>query len=274
MNNIKGSNKKILIPVLLLAAVSAAVFFESPPLPFLRSVFFNFSGPAFEFNSKLLQPSSFFGLVEFPQKKLAEENEELKKEINELSLRLAQFEILKKENADLKISLGFKKEFPSFDFIPARIIGSFRDGRDEFILAAAGTDDGVHSDLWALGPGGVFVGKVVEAYGAVSKVKLITSFSESLGSKILPQNVPVIVRGNGFRELLVELVPENTEVNEGDEIYLREDAKYAGLSPVVGRVSEVRSSSGLVFKIIKALHDYDPNSLDSVFMVKPSSNNH
>ncbi|KKU52967.1 MAG: hypothetical protein A3H69_01740 [Candidatus Sungbacteria bacterium RIFCSPLOWO2_02_FULL_47_9] len=189
-----------------------------------------------------------------------EEIKRLREENNELAARVNSLASVEKENRDLKDVLKIKDAHPSYSFIPSRLLGFFHEGSDEFIIISGGTTDGIHSDMLVLDAHKVLVGRIVESYGTASKAKLITSPSETLNGTILPSATKVLIKGSGFRELSIELVPGNAEVHTGDIVYSAESAQYVGLIPAVGKVVEVRNSESTVFKSVKAFHLYDPQS--------------
>ena len=109
---------------------------------------------------------------------------------------------------------------------------------------------------------------MAEAYQTSSKVKLAASASETINGVLPKAGIRVLVKGNGSREFLVDLVPENIEVNEGDEVVMSESWEYAGLNLLLGKIVEVGPAGAQVFKSVKAVHYFDPQSFDAVFVVK------
>ena len=252
--------------VLIVALLIAAFFYKSPLFVYARSIVFKISAPLMEKFSGL---NRLLGTGYFSSKKsLMAEIQRLGAENQSLVLKLGSFISLERENDELKKLLKIKEERPFFDFISARPVGFIRNGQDEYIFISRGLRDGVHSDLWVLDSQNVFVGRVAEAYQTASMVKLATSASETLNGVLPASGIRVLIKGNGFREFLVDLVPENIEVKEGDEVMAQESWEYAGLSPLLGRVAEVSPSGSQVFKNVKALHYFDPQAMEPVFVVK------
>src|SRR3989338_5420330 len=202
------SKRNIATVLVVVALLTAAFFYKAPVSFFVRNIVFKISAPVMEKFSGL---SRFFKASFFSSRKyLADENQKLKMENQGLVLKLGSFITLEQENKELKALLKVKEERPFFEFIFARPIGFIRDGQDEYIFISKGLKDGVHSDLWVLDAQNVFVGRVIEAYQNSSKVKLATSASETINGILSKTGIRVLIRGNGFREFLVDLVPENT----------------------------------------------------------------
>ena len=260
------SKRNIATVLVVVALLTAAFFYSSPVSFFARSIVFKISAPIME---KFSGWGRFFGADFFSSRKfLFSENQRLKAENHGLVLKLGFFISLEQENKELKALLKIKEERPFFEFISARPIGFVRDIQDEYIFISKGVKDWIHSDLWVLDAQNVFVGRVIEAYQNSSKVKLATSASETINGILSKTGIRVLIRGNGFREFLVDLVPENIEVNEGDEIMAVESWEYAGLNLMLGKVVEVGPTGARVFKSVKAIHYFDPQSLEPVFVVK------
>src|SRR3989338_9671597 len=116
MKNNRSFNKKFVIPALLLASLTLFLFIGVSPTSFFKSGFLKYSAPVFEFNQNFFRFVSSFGRLFYSSKTLIEENESLKNEISRLALRSANFDLIKKENEDLRTALGLKKEFRVFNF--------------------------------------------------------------------------------------------------------------------------------------------------------------
>ncbi|KKS37473.1 MAG: Cell shape-determining protein MreC [Parcubacteria group bacterium GW2011_GWA2_42_14] len=267
MKTNKAVNKRnIFLMILFVAFLTAAFFYKSPAIFFVRSSVIKIIFPVmkkFSYAAEFLKGGYFYS-----SKDLIAENQKLKEENDTLILKLGDFILLERENEDLKKLLNFQGSYPFFDFAASRPIGFIRDGSDEYILISRGIKDGIHSDLWVIDSKKTLVGKVTEAYQGSSKVKLISSASEIVNGILPATGMRVLVKGNGFRELLIDLVPENTEVKEGDEVMAAESWEYPGLILFLGKIVEVGSTGAQVFKSVKALHYFDPQSLETVFVVR------
>ena len=255
--------------MLFMVSFGAASLFCGSIIPVsVKRVFFTALSPVFEkvsaFADSVAAGSVFFS----SRKELHEKIDALQKENEKLAARTASLLIAGMENEELKELLGLQSAFPRFNLVSAHSIGFVRDGRDEYIFISKGVKDGVYSDLFVIDGGTTIVGRVTEAYSSAAKVKLITSETEAVNGMFADSRVPALVRGNNFRELQIDLVPENISVSAGDEIVLSEQKDYVGFSPRIGRVVEVGSSESGVFKEVKAIHSFDPQSFGPVFVVK------
>lgn len=268
MKTNKPLNKRnVFLIILMVALFTAAFFYKTSAVFAVRKIFIDVSRPLLEkmhYSASLVRNLTFSF---FSNRALFQENEKLKIENENLTSRLASLFTLEKENLELREILKIKETYPSFEFIKAGVVGLVRDGGDEYIFISQGTNAGVHSDLLVLTPQNTYVGRIAEAYTDTSKVKLITSSSETTNGMILPKRIGVLLRGNVFREFIVDFVPENAEVNEGDIVVSSGILDYSNLNPVIGRVVEVKSSVAEVFKNVKALHNFDPQSMGSVVVV-------
>lgn len=260
------NRKNIITVVLFVALFTATFFYKTSAVFFARGYVIKIISPIME---KFSTSADFLGGGYFySQKALIAENRILKEENGSLISKLSDFILLKRENEELKKLLNFRQSQPVFDLVSSRPAGFIRDGSDEYIFISRGTKDGIHSDLWVIDSKKALVGKVAEAYQNFSKVKLISSASETVDGVLPGADIRVLIRGNGFRELLVDLVPENIEVKEGDEVMATESWEYPGLVLFLGKIVEIGPAGAEIFKSVKAIHYFDPRSTDPVFVVK------
>lgn len=183
------------------------------------------------------------------------EIEALRNERNSLLAEAARWKDALSENEALRQALAMRKTGES-GVIVAKVVGFFREGRSEFVTLDRGTESGVAEGDIVVNRERVLAGAVVGVGAGFSRVLLLTSPSRSIDVTI--GNIKAIAKGNNSRELMVELVPPDAEVEVGDIVRpsLRASSGQGGI--IIGTVREVKRAENEVFKSVKAFHLFDP----------------
>lgn len=173
---------------------------------------------------------------------------------------------LRAENEALRTALHIG-EATQKKVISARITGIGREVGDEYIMIDKGAEDGIEMDFSVFGGEKLLLGKVVEMFSHLSRVRLISSPQEIIEVLILPSGIRAVSRGRQSGELLLDLVPRESNIVVGDAVVTAEQSRY-GSGWVIGEVADVRASDSEVFQKISARHLFDSFS-SSVFVVFP-----
>jgi rod shape-determining protein MreC len=173
-----------------------------------------------------------------------DENEELKRRIDELEGQALQGEAGRKELADALALLGvdFIGDIPT---VAARVVGAPVSNFEQTIELDRGTSDGVDIDMPVVSGDGL-VGRVVQVSRSRAMVRLITDPSSSVGVRFTKSDEIAIAEGEGAdRKMSVGFVEVNVKLNR------RELAVTSGLNDSVfpagipvGRVASATSSPG------------------------------
>jgi len=171
------------------------------------------------------------------RRRLALENRELKKKVEELARQNVLLGELKSENDRLRRLLDFA-ESSDLSYIPARVVG--RDTRNWFssIVMNRGTRDGVEEGMAVVTGDGV-VGKVVEAGPSLSTALLIVDKRSRVGGLIQRTREMGILEGTSFNTCLLRYLPRQTEARPGDTVVT---SGLGGVYPkglYVGKVSRI-----------------------------------
>lgn len=229
----KRFTKKILIVILALALCLFLLnFFQKE----VKSFFYGISTPAQKFFWRIGDSTSNFLQSIVMTGKLKNEVNNLKTENQNLLSRVVSLDDLKKENETLRaaLSIGLEKEFK---LMPTQIIG--KDVSQDIVLVDKGLEDGVQKNMPLIDQQKVLFGKVSEVYNNSSKVTLISSKNISFDGKIVEKDIPGLVKGDGGLKLLLDLLPRDKEVNEGDTII---SSGLGGVFPkdlLVGKIKKV-----------------------------------
>lgn len=173
---------------------------------------------------------------------------------------------LRAENEALRTALRIG-EATQKKVISARITGIGREVGDEYIMIDKGAEDGVGPDFSVFGGEKLLLGRVVEVFSHLSRVRLVSSPQEVVEVLILPSGIRAVSRGRQSGELLLDLVPRESNIVVGDAVVTAEQSRY-GSGWVIGEVADVRASDSEVFQKVSARHLFNPFS-STVFIVVP-----
>mgnify|MGYP001584669177 FL=1 len=181
---------------------------------------------------------------------------------------IARLEAAGRENEVLREALALRGEGEE-GVIPARVVGFFRDGRDEYLLLNRGVADGVGTGDLVLDGARVLGGTVVDVAPHFSRVILISSASRSTDVIIPRIELRAIARGANAGELIVELVPQGAGVEVGDLLMASPRAAGGRSGLLVGEIREVRLAEHEVFKTVRAIQLFDPSADEVLILLAP-----
>ena len=251
----------------------------------LREFFYEISSPIQRNFWQGSQKISNFLKPIFIGKDLNKENEELNKINQELFSKLVFFQGLEEENKTLRqaLNLDLQKEFR---LVLSKIIG--KDTGQDFILINKGSGDGISKNMPVITEEKILVGKISEVYSNFSKVMLIYhqgntglgTLTEKSGQfsfdvKIIPgsdfemrrEEIPGVAKGNGFLKLIIELIPQDEDVREGDLVVTD---IFGGLFPkglLVGKIKNIRKSDTQPFQEAEVSPFLNLDKINSLFVI-------
>ena len=139
----------------------------------------------------------------------------LRREKNELTMKLTSLEVdksqlgeLQVENALLKKELGFLPETGISEVIPAKIIQREPTSFLDYVIIDKGKNNGVRMDAAVLSSG-VFIGQIKEVYDNTAKIILITSKDSLVQAMLQNSRSKGILRG-GISGLFLENIMQDT----------------------------------------------------------------
>jgi rod shape-determining protein MreC len=177
-----------------------------------------------------------------------DQNEALKKEVEQLRADLAEAQTAVRDSGQLKgiAQLHEDDYFPQgTDPLTARVIARSPTVWHSSIKIDKGTSDGVRVDQAVIAAGGL-AGKVTSATGGTAEVRLITDGQSGVSAQVFPAGVTGVVRpevGNPD-DLLLESIQSGRRVTENTMVITSgfRSARLESLFPrgiPVGRVSKV-----------------------------------
>ena len=178
----------------------------------------------------------------FALKNASVENEQLRKENDELKLKISQLQGKAAEADRLAELLNFRESQKNIPMLPARVIGTSADANSQTISIDRGERDGIHRNMGVITPDGV-VGKVVEAYRGTSQVLLLTDKDSGVGALLADSRIQSPVGGTGEPLLTMKYVPTDDTVNVGEQVVTSGMDRIFPRDLPVGTVSSVKDAS-------------------------------
>jgi len=251
---------KVLIILIIIILIFLLNFFQKE----VKSFFYFISSPI----QKTLWTagdniSDFFGGI-IESKKIKEENEELESRNQELLVEIASLRELKKENETLRgaLNIGLNKDFKlAFTQIISKDISQ------DFILINKGSKDGLSKDLPVITSQKLLVGRINEVYDHFSKVILISNKEGSFDAKISGNEVYGVVKGKGDLRVVLELVPRESEIKEGDLVVT---TSLGGIFPsgiLVGQIKKIRKSDIEPFQDAEIGNSFNIKNSEGLFVI-------
>lgn len=147
-----------------------------------------------------------------PKRTLIKENEKLRSEVDVLSTRLLDYQIIKDENNDLKQFIGGFENIESFKV--GRVVSRPPVTFYDTVLLDIGEDDGVFVGASVYINNNIIIGNVLEVYKNTSLVSLYTSPKTETKGILIPSNteITLIGRGGGSYEANI---PRDLTIEEG-----------------------------------------------------------
>jgi rod shape-determining protein MreC len=178
---------------------------------------------------------------------LLKENDLLKSEIKSNEIDHAIFDVLKKENDDLKDILGRKTNDEKL-ILGTVLVKPYLSAYDTLIIDV-GSSDGIIAHDEVLAEGNTFIGYISEVYNNTSKVTLYSSPGEKVKVLIGSNNIEKEAVGLGGGNFTVE-VPKEIDISEGDNITMP-------------------SISPNVFGVVEKVESKESDSFQNVFFKNP-----
>jgi rod shape-determining protein MreC len=204
------------------------------------------------------------------------ENEQLKRQLGEVQVRLQQERATAERARQLEQLLGFQHQI-DLQTIPAAVIGAGPSPDFRSFTIDKGSNDGVRTDMAVIAPTGV-VGRIVTPTRQASKVQLLIDRNAAAGALIdrsRAQGVVVGARGERGEDeqgrrpdddlLRMEYVSATADVRPGDRVVT---SGIDGIYPKgyeIGKVEKV--DRGSFYKVILVRPAVDFNQLEEVLVV-------
>lgn len=212
----------------------------------------------------------------YSKKSLLEENEELRKKLNDLSY---DNKILAHENTELenyRELYKLDKKYPEYPKVAARVIS--RDGNNWFHVFTIdkGKKDGIQVDMNVISGNGL-VGIVSEVGNSYAKVRAIIDDKSNVSAMFESTGETCMVKGNlesiYYGYIDVEMISNSAKIKDGDEVVTSHvsDKFLEGLS--VGYVKDIVSDESAQTKTAHLTPAVDFDQLENVLVITKLKDN-
>lgn len=206
---------------------------------------------------------------------LTEENEDLKRQVEELTAENERLSLYEDENERLSDLLEVSQKYQNYDTTGVRVIAKDTGVWYNSFLINKGENDDLETNMTVIDAGGL-VGRVVKTGATYSKVYSILDSRSSVSVKSLrTDDLGVVVgdhdlMGDGLCKM--EYIDSDAEIVEGDEIVTSGLSDYYPEGISVGYVKEIHQDENGLTKYAVIEPKVDFKHLDTLIVIKDLQN--
>ena len=167
--------------------------------------------------------------------------DELKKENNKLKNNISESDFLEFENAQLR-KLIEEQVSSSSDLLSARVMIDKQSPYLNSFIINIGSNKNIKNGMAVL-DGKNFVGRIVDVNFFSSRVLLVSDLNSKIPVIIEPSGHHAILSGRGTNKPILEYLPENYTIQDGDKVYT--SGKEGIFSPGIP-IGEIKIEKGVV----------------------------
>ena len=246
----RSPRSRFTLGLLLLTAVSLLVL-DLPgtgPLDPVRNALATAFRPVQAAGNAIFEPIGNGWKGAFGYDDVRDENDELRRQLDEAKGDEAELERLQAENDELRALNDI--EVPDEQTQAAEVISGPLSSFEQTVRIDAGSDDGVSSGMAVVTGAGV-LGRVVDVRGSSSTVELLTSPDVTIGASLLDGTLTTVTGQGQDEPLRMAGIDPSIEIAEGDLVYTSgiDRSKIPG-DQLIGRVASVEAGGGAVDQTI------------------------
>lgn len=178
---------------------------------------------------------------------LYDENQQLHARVRALEAAQARADELLRDNTSLREELRVAQR-RSFFATAANVILRDTGGGSRWIVIDKGTDDGITLGAPVIVGGDILVGRVAEVFAHTARVDLLTDPSSVVNVTGARGGAEAIVRGNHGLALVVEDLPKDGEVSDGEMFVTSRISDQTPPGLAVGTIHAVAPTSDGLFR--------------------------
>ena len=194
-----------------------------------------------------------------------EENEALRKEIEELKGQNSQLREAAAATARLAALLEFKRKSAP-QTLAAQVIGRDATNWYRAVLLNKGEADGVRPEMGVITPAGV-VGRVVKTTNSSSVVLLVTDPNNAIPGLIQRTRDEGIVEGTAEGGARLKYIPLLSTVRAGDRVVTSGLTGGFPRGLMIGAVTSIEKEEGALFQSAEILPEVDVSKLEEVLVI-------
>ena len=181
---------------------------------------------------------------------------------SQLATKLAQTAAAKQ----LRQEIGFQYEH-EYDTVPAAVIGRSTDPGLQTVSINVGENRGIAKDMPVIIGEGLLVGRVTEIGLNTATILLLSDRQSVVNAIVQDTRASGIVRGRHGLELLMDSIPQNEEIVNGQSIVTSGLGGGFPSGLLIGEIKEVHESSNELFKEARLLPAVNFDRLEIVFVL-------
>lgn len=259
---------KIIISVITFVILVTLIFISNTnakQFGVLNNISTSMASPIYKFSRKRELKSESETIGKNLQN-ILNENEKLKKEIEELRLKSNEIDVLKSKNDELAELLGIKDSYKNYEGIPAQVVSKSISNYEKTAIINVGEDKGIKENMIVVAAKGLY-GRVITVSKNTSKVQLITDPASKITVRVGNSAESLIAEGNLENGLILTMLPQNSRIISEQYIYT---SGMGGVFPggiYVGRVADIIYKSNESNSYVTVNTAIDPNSVRNLLVL-------
>ena len=205
-------------------------------------------------------------------KKLAAENEELQKQVDELQAKNTTLSQDQEELDRLRALYSLDTDYSEYDKVAAQVIGKDTGNWYSTFLINRGSSDGIEVDMNVIADGGL-VGIVTETGAHWATVRSIIDDSSNVSATVTSISQNCMVTGDlqmmdDGEIRFIQLTDKEDQVQEGDKIVTSSVSNKFLKGILIGYISEVSTDANKLTKSGTIIPAVDFNDIQEVLVIK------
>ena len=205
-------------------------------------------------------------------KKLAAENEDLQKQVDELQAKNTTLSQDQEELDRLRSLYNLDKDYSEYDKVAAQVIGKDTGNWYSTFLINRGSSDGIEVDMNVIADGGL-VGIVTETGAHWATVRSIIDDSSNVSATVTSISQNCMVTGDlqmmdDGKIRFIQLTDKEDQVQEGDKIVTSSVSNKFLKGILIGYISEVSTDANKLTKSGTIIPAVDFNDIQEVLVIK------
>ncbi|MCI6432097.1 MAG: rod shape-determining protein MreC [Oliverpabstia sp.] len=205
-------------------------------------------------------------------KSLAEENEKLKEQVEELKVKNSNLVQDQEEAERLRALYNLDQEYSEYDKIGAQVIGKDTGNWYSTFIINRGSEDGVETDMNVIADGGL-VGIVTGTGAHWATVRSIIDDSSNVSASVTSISQNCMVTGDlemmdEGKIRFIQLTDKENQVQEGDKVVTSSVSNKFLKGILIGYISEVQDDSNNLTKNGTIIPAVDFGDIQEVLVIK------
>jgi rod shape-determining protein MreC len=178
----------------------------------------------------------------FALQQIRQDNEDLKRRVAQLEMRLQQERARAEQTRTLQQLLSLRQETP-LTTEATNVIGASADAYFRTISIDKGTSSGLRQDMAVIAPAGV-VGRIIMSSARAAKVQLLIDRNAAAAATIERSRAQGVVLGTGTTTLTMAYLPGSADVKVGDRVVTSGIDRIYPKGFVIGQIESLQRGAG------------------------------